>query len=318
MGRLIDGKWTDNDESYRQGGAFVRPATVFRSFITADGSSQFPAEAARYHVYVALPCPWCHRTMIFHALKRLEGVVSISMVDPLMLEGGWRFKQPDPITGAQFVHQLYTLADPRYTGRVSVPVLWDKKTGTIVNNELSDIIRMFNSAFDDVTGERTDYYPAAFRSEIDAINKRVYKTLNNGVYRCGFATNQQVYDQAVTELFDTLDWLETRLGKKRYLSALQLHFLFEVCAPRFGLVCAPPERPCDDVGGLDAPLCELDGDAADFLDRPADQECLVRRRGSVFLGGVTFAWWRMTAIMAKASMTNETWRCQPCQERVSL
>ena len=217
MGRLVDGKWTDNDESYRQGGAFVRPATAFRSLINADGSSQYPAEAGRYHLYVALPCPWCHRTMIFHALKRLEGVVSISMVDPLMLEGGWRFKQPDPITGAQFVHELYTLADPHYTGRVSVPVLWDKKTGTIVNNESSDIVRMFNSAFDDVTGERTDYYPTAFRSDIDSINKRIYETLNNGVYRCGFATNQPIYEQTVTELFDTLDWIETRLGKKRYL-----------------------------------------------------------------------------------------------------
>ena len=117
MGRLIGGKWTDTDESYRQGGAFVRPTTAFRSFITADDSSQFQAEAARYHLYVALPCPWCHRTMIFHALKRLQGVVSISLVDPLMLEGGWRFKQPDPITGVQFVHQLYTLANPHYTGR---------------------------------------------------------------------------------------------------------------------------------------------------------------------------------------------------------
>ena len=192
IGRLVDGKWTDSDESYRQGGAFVRATPAFRSFITADGSSPFPPEAGRYHLYVALPCPWCHRTMIFHALKRLQGVVSISMVDLLMLEGGWRFKEPDPITGAQFVHQLYTLADPQYTGRVSVPVLWDKETGTIVNNELSDIIRMFNSAFDDITGEHTDNYPAARRPEIDGINKRVYETLNNGVYRCGLATKHAV------------------------------------------------------------------------------------------------------------------------------
>jgi glutathionyl-hydroquinone reductase len=217
VGILIDGKWTDNDESYRQGGAFVRPNTSFRSLITADGSSPFSAEAVCYHLYVALPCPWCHRTVIFHALKRLEEVVSISMVDPLMLEGGWRFTEPDPITGAQFVHQLYTLANPHYTGRVSVPVLWDKKTGTIVSNESSDIIRMFNAAFNDITGEHTDYYPAALRSEIDAINKRVYETLNNGVYRCGLATNQQTYEQAVTELFGTLDWLEAQLSKKRYL-----------------------------------------------------------------------------------------------------
>ncbi len=217
MGILIDGKWTDNDESYRRGGVFVRPATAFRSFITADGGSPFPVEAGRYHLYVANPCPWCHRTTIFHALKRLEGVVSIGVVNPLLLEGGWKFKQPDPITGAQFVHQLYTRADPNYSGRVSVPVLWDKKTGTIVNNESSEIIRMFNSAFDDITDERTDYYPAALRSEIDAVNKRIYETLNNGVYRCGFATKQEVYELTVTELFETLDWLETRLGKSRYL-----------------------------------------------------------------------------------------------------
>ena len=218
MGKLIDGKWTDNDESYRQGGAFVRPATAFRSFITTDGRSQFPAEAGRYHLYVAVPCPWCHRTMIFYALKRLEAVVSISVVDPTMLAGGWKFKEPDPITGAQFVHQLYTLADPHYTGRVSVPVLWDKKTSTIVNNESADIIRMFNSVFDDMTGEHTDFYPAALRSEIDTINTRIYETLNNGVYRCGFATKQEVYEQTVTQLFETLDWLETVLEKRRYLA----------------------------------------------------------------------------------------------------
>ena len=217
MGILIDGKWTDKDESYRRGGAFVRPATAFRSFITADGSSPFPVEAGRYHLYVANPCPWCHRTTIFHALKRLEGVVSISVVNPLLLEGGWKFDQPDPITGAQFVHQLYTRADPNYSGRVSVPVLWDKKTGTIVNNKSSEIIRMFNSAFDDITDERTDYYPATLRSEIDAVNERIYETLNNGVYRCGLATKQEVYELTVTQLFETLDWLEARLGKSRYL-----------------------------------------------------------------------------------------------------
>jgi glutathionyl-hydroquinone reductase len=217
VGILIDGKWTDNDESYRKGGAFVRPATIFRAFVTADGSSPFPVEAGRYHLYVANPCPWCHRTMIFHALKRLEGVVSMSLVDPLLLEGGWKFKQPDPITGARFIHQLYTQADSHYSGRVSVPVLWDKKTGTIVNNESSDIIRMFNGPFGLLTDERTDYYLAALRAEIDAINTRIYETLNNGVYRCGLATKQEVYDPTVTELFETLDWLEARLAKNRYL-----------------------------------------------------------------------------------------------------
>ncbi|HLH47802.1 MAG TPA: glutathione S-transferase family protein [Roseiarcus sp.] len=217
MGVLIDGQWTDNEEAPRRGGAFIRPAAAFRAFVAADGGSPFPAEAGRYHLYVANPCPWCHRTMIFRALKRLENVVSISFVDPLMLEGGWAFKEPDPITGARFVHELYTRADPHYTGRVSVPVLWDKKTGRIVNNESSEIIRMFNSAFEAFTDERTDYYPATLRPEIDAINTRVYETVNNGVYRCGFAKDQKIYETAVTELFETLACLEARLARNRYL-----------------------------------------------------------------------------------------------------
>jgi putative glutathione S-transferase len=217
MGILIDGKWIDDEESYRKDGAFVRPATAFRAFVTADGSSAFPAAAGRYHLYVARPCPWCHRTMILRALKKLEGVVSMSLVEPLLLKGGWKFAAPDPITGAGFVHELYTKADPHYSGRVSVPVLWDKKTGTIVSNESSDIIRMFNSAFAAFTDDRTDYYPAALRAEIDTVNARVYDTLNNGVYRCGLATAQAVYDAIVSEMFATLDWLEARLAKSRYL-----------------------------------------------------------------------------------------------------
>jgi len=217
MGMLVDGKWTENEEAYRRGGAFVRAAAAFRAFVSNDSGSPFPAEAGRYHLYVANPCPWCHRTLIFRALKNLEDVVSLGVVDPLMLEGGWKFKEPDPITGANFVHELYAKADPNYTGRVSVPVLWDKKKGTIVNNESSEIIRMFNSAFDALTGNRTDYYPAAHRSEIDAVNTRVYETVNNGVYRCGFAKEQKIYEAAATELFETLDWLEARLAKSRYL-----------------------------------------------------------------------------------------------------
>src|ERR1700684_1951220 len=207
MGILIDGKWIDEEESSRKDGACVRPATAFRAFVTADGSSAFPAAAGRYHLYVARPCPWCHRTMIMRALKKLEGVVSMSLVEPLLLKGGWKFAAPDPITGVRFVHELYTKADAHYSGRVSVPVLWDKKTGTIVSNESSDIIRMFNSAFAAFTAERTDYYPAALRAEIDTVNARVYDTLNNGVYRCGLATRQAVYDATVSELFATLDWL---------------------------------------------------------------------------------------------------------------
>jgi glutathionyl-hydroquinone reductase len=155
--------------------------------------------------------------MIFRALKKLEDIVSMSVVEPLLLEGGWKFAVSDPITGASFVHELYTKADPRYTGRVSVPVLWDKKTSTIVSNESSEIIRMFNGAFAAFTDERTDYYPTALRSEIDAVNARVYETLNNGVYRCGLATGQAIYEQVVTEMFATLDWLEARLAKSRYL-----------------------------------------------------------------------------------------------------
>ena len=174
VGVLIDGKWTDDDETYRKGGAFVRATTSFRAFVTADGSSAFPAAGGRYHLYVARPCPWCHRTMIFRALKKLEDIVSMSVVEPLLLEGGWKFAVPDPVTGASFVHELYTKADPHYTGRVSVPVLWDKKTGTIVSNESSEIIRMFNSAFAAFTDERTDYYPTAIRSE------RIRKQLDIG------------------------------------------------------------------------------------------------------------------------------------------
>src|SRR5271170_1327576 len=217
MGILVDGKWIDDEQSYRKAGAFVRAAASFRAFVTADRQSKFPVEAGRYHLYVANPCPWCHRTLIFRALKQLEGVVSVGLVDPLLLAGGWRFKEPDPVTGAQFVHQLYVQADPHYTGRVSVPVLWDKKTATIVNNESSDIIRMFNGVFGSLTNQGSDYYPEALRAEIDAINARVYATVNNGVYRCGFATAQAAYDLAVGELFETLDWLDARLATSRYL-----------------------------------------------------------------------------------------------------
>ena len=213
MGVLIEGKWTDDDETYRKGGAFVRAATAFRAFVTADGSAAFPAEAGRYHLYVARPCPWCHRTMIFRALKKLEDVVSMSIVEPLLLEGGWKFAVPDPITGARFVHELYTKADPHYTGRVSVPVLWDKKTGTIVSNESSEIIRMFNGAFAALP-TNAPTLPTALRSEIDAVNARVYETLNNGVYRCGLATGQAIYEQVVSELFATLDWLEATAGQE--------------------------------------------------------------------------------------------------------
>lgn len=218
MGQLVDGVWRDDwYDTKTTGGAFERPATVFRRWITADGGSGFPAEAGRYHLFLALACPWCHRTLLFRLLKRLESVISVSFVEPLMLENGWTFAAPDPITGARYAYEIYRRADPRYTGRASVPILWDKKAGTIVNNESADIIRMLNRAFDGVTGEHTDYYPAELAGEIDALNARIYDTVNNGVYRAGFATAQAPHEAAVRALFETLDWLEERLQRRRYL-----------------------------------------------------------------------------------------------------
>lgn len=218
MGLLVDGQWrTDWYDTRKSGGAFERPATVFRRWITADGGSGFPAAAGRYHLFLAVACPWCHRTLLFRLLKRLEGVISVSFVEPLMLENGWTFAAPDPLTGAHYAYEIYRRADPRYTGRASVPILWDKATGTIVNNESADIIRMLNRAFDAFTEDRTDYYPAELAGEIDALNARIYDTVNNGVYKAGFATQQAPHETAVKALFETLDWLEERLTRRRYL-----------------------------------------------------------------------------------------------------
>ncbi|HZB91856.1 MAG TPA: glutathione S-transferase family protein [Stellaceae bacterium] len=218
MGVLVEGEWRDVwYETEKSGGAFERPTTRFRRWITADGSSGFPAAAGRYHLFLALACPWCHRTLLFRLLKRLENVISVSFVEPLMLENGWTFAAPEPITGARYVYQIYQRADPRYSGRATVPVLWDKATGTIVSNESADIIRMLNRAFDGFTEAREDYYPAALAGEIDALNARIYDTVNNGVYKAGFATQQEPYAAAVRALFETLDWLEERLGTRRYL-----------------------------------------------------------------------------------------------------
>jgi glutathionyl-hydroquinone reductase len=218
MGLLVDGTWRDDwYDTEKTGGAFERPRTVFRRSVTADGSSGFPAESGRYHLFLALACPWCHRTLLFSRLKRLEGVISVSFVEPLMLENGWTFAAPDPLTGARFAYEIYQRADPRYTGRASVPILWDKKTATIVSNESADIIRMLNRAFDAFTAERADYYPPELAAEIDALNDRVYDTVNNGVYKAGFATRQEPYERAVRALFATLDWLEERLSSRRYL-----------------------------------------------------------------------------------------------------
>ncbi len=217
MGVLIDGEWRDEPPNAGGSGEFVRPASGFRNRITADGSSGFAAAAGRYHLFVARACPWCHRTMIMRVLKRLENVVSISFVAPAMLEHGWTFPQPDPLTGSHYVYELYQQADPLFTGRATVPVLWDKESNGIVNNESADIIRMLNSEFDEITHELTDYYPGVLAAEIDEVNARIYDTLNNGVYRAGFATTQTAYASAVDEVFATLDWIEQRLQQQRYL-----------------------------------------------------------------------------------------------------
>jgi len=219
MGLLVDGQWRNEwYDTKKSGGAFERQASAFRHWITADGSSGFPAASGRYHLYLSLACPWCHRTLLFRTLKRLEGVISVSFVEPLMLEKGWTFAEPDQLTGARYVYEIYQRADPRCNGRASVPILWDKERRTIVNNESADIIRMLNSAFAAFTTDRTDYYPAALAAEIDAVNARIYDTLNNGVYKAGFATCQEPYETAVKALFDTLDWVEARLSRQRYLA----------------------------------------------------------------------------------------------------
>jgi putative glutathione S-transferase len=223
MGLLIDGAW--HDESYDtrvSGGRFIRRETQFRQWVTADGDSGFRAESNRYHLYVSLACPWAHRTVIFRKLKGLEEIVGLSVVHWHTAEQGWTFEPgpgviADPIHGARYLHQIYTAAEPKYSGRVTVPVLWDKARGTIVNNESAEIIRMFNSAFDRIGAAPGDYYPSELRAEIDAVNARVYETLNNGVYRAGFATSQAAYDEAVVPLFETLDWLEERLARGRYV-----------------------------------------------------------------------------------------------------
>jgi putative glutathione S-transferase len=203
MGHLVEGEWREEgDRTARTGGAFERPATTLRRWITAGGSSGFPAAAGRYHLFLALACPWCHRTLLLRLLKRLQSVVSVSFVEPLMLENGWTFASPDPITGARYAYEIYQRADPRYSGRASVPILWDKETRTIVSNESADIIRMLNTAFAAFTDDRNDYYPPAMRPEIDALNQRIYDTVNNGVYKAGFASAQAAHAAAVTALFD--------------------------------------------------------------------------------------------------------------------
>jgi len=228
MGLLVDGRWHDQwYDTESTGGRFIREDSQFRNWITADGHTGFPAEAGRYHLYVSLACPWAHRTLIFRRLKQLEEIISISIVHPYMGEQGWTFAPGescvgDPIHGKQYLHEIYTLARPDYTGRVTVPVLWDKRENTIVSNESSEIIRMLNIEFNALTDCKTDYYPPELRGTIDSINKVVYEKVNNGVYRCGFATRQEAYEEAFGELFDTLDDLDARLDKQRYLAGNRL------------------------------------------------------------------------------------------------
>ena len=217
MGLLIDGEWRIVPPERGDAGDFVRQATIFRHQITADGSSGFKAEAGRYHLYVSRACPWCHRTMIYRVLKRLENLISNSYVEPLMLDQGWRFAAPEPLTGARYIYEIYQQADPLYTGRATVPVLWDKETHGIVNNESSDIIRMLNSEFDELTHELTSFYPEVLAAEIDEVNSRVYDLINNGVYRAGFATTQAAYETAARQVFAGLDWVEERLQQQRFL-----------------------------------------------------------------------------------------------------
>ncbi|HEY1943176.1 MAG TPA: glutathione S-transferase family protein [Roseiarcus sp.] len=229
MGVLVNGEWrTDEVFPKDAGGRFVRPDTVFRNWVTPDGSAGptgeggFPAKPGRYHLYVSLACPWAHRTLIFRKLKGLEAQIGVSVVNWLMGEEGWAFAPgrgvvPDTVLGKQRLYEIYAASRPQYTGRVSVPVLFDKTRGEIVSNESADIIRMFNSAFDGVGAAPGDYYPSELRAEIDALNARVYATVNNGVYRAGFAWTQEAYEEAVSALFGTLDDLEARLADRRFL-----------------------------------------------------------------------------------------------------
>ena len=225
MGFLKDGVWNDGwYDTRRHAGEFVRPASSFRDRVTADGSSGFPARPGRYRLYVSYACPWAHRALIFRKLKRLESVIPVSVVEPVMSAEGWAFSAelPDDGNGFRHLHQLYTAARPGYSGRVTVPVLWDSERRTIVNNESAEIIRMLNSEFDALTPVRSDYYPVALRKEIDAVNDYVYERVNNGVYRCGFAGSQAAYEQAFDRLFGALDELDARLGGQRYLAGDRL------------------------------------------------------------------------------------------------
>ena len=229
MGLLVDGQWQDKwYDTEASGGRFVREDAGFRNWVTADGSAGptgvggFKAEANRYHLYVSLACPWAHRTTIYRKLKGLEDMISLSVVHPFMGDKGWTFAEgagviADPIVNASYLYEVYVAAKPNYTGRVTVPILWDKKTNTIVSNESSEIIRMLNSAFDEAGATDVNFLPKALLAEIDTINEFVYSAVNNGVYKAGFATTEAAYKEGVVTLFDALDTLEARLADQRYL-----------------------------------------------------------------------------------------------------
>jgi putative glutathione S-transferase len=234
MGLLVDGVWQDKwYDTKSTGGKFERSEAAFRNWVTADGSAGpsgtdgFKAEAGRYHLYVSHACPWAHRTMIFRQLKGLSDMIDVTVVDWLMKERGWTLDgnaghTEDPVNNANTMAEIYVAAKSDYSGRVTVPVLWDKKTNTVVSNESSEIIRMFNSAFNEVGASGPDYYPEDLRAEIDEINERVYHTVNNGVYKSGFATSAEAYKEAFTALFESLDWLDDLLAKRRYMAGEKL------------------------------------------------------------------------------------------------
>ncbi|MCP5130703.1 MAG: glutathione S-transferase family protein [Pseudomonadales bacterium] len=227
MGLLQNGQWVDQwYETQSSGGEFRRQESRFRNWVTADGAAGptgregFKAEPGRYHLYVSLACPWAHRTLIFRQLKDLQELIDVTVVEALMLSHGWELRNDQ--YGLEYLYQLYLKSDPNYNGRVTVPVLWDKERQTIVSNESADIIRMFNTAFSELTGNNTDYYPHSLQTQIDAVNERVYDAINNGVYRAGFATTQEAYEAAYYKLFDALDWVEDILTRQRYLAGTVL------------------------------------------------------------------------------------------------
>ena len=224
MGMLVEGKWTDKwYDTKSTGGRFERKESTFRNWIRADGSTDFEPESGRYHLYVSLACPWAHRALIYRRLKGLEEHITISVVNPIMLENGWTFEEgegviPDTVNGAEYLHQIYTAAEPGYTGRVTVPVLWDRSRRTIVSNESSEIIRMFDEEFGQLTGHKPSFRPLSLVDEIDLLNDRIYTGFNNGVYKAGFATSQESYNEEVTRIFEVLDEMEEILATNRYLT----------------------------------------------------------------------------------------------------